>query len=168
MHTAFILMGVSGSGKSFIGKSLAKELECDFIEGDDYHSIQNKAKMADGVPLSDEDRFAWLQHLRNILAISKKPTVLTCSALKKSYREKLSDHENQTLFIHLKGETEVIKNRLEGRAGHFFNPVLLHDQLKTLEGLTTDEIGFSVNIVEGSENIIAEIKSRLDDMKLLK
>ena len=157
-------MGVSGSGKSFIGKKLADVLKCSFVEGDDYHSQSNKDKMHKGNPLDDMDRHQWLNDLKSYIESSSDTFVLSCSALKKSYRKILQTENHQTIFIHLELPTETLKKRLESRKGHFFSPSLLDDQLETLESITAEENGFTVYVDRDSEKIIAEIKTKLDDM----
>ena len=156
-------MGVSGCGKSFIGQRLADKYNFTFADGDDYHSEQNKLKMAKGIPLDDQDRMSWLNQLRDLLSHAQNPTILACSALKKSYREILCDHSHDTIFIHLSGSRQVLKDRLTARRDHFFNPSLLDDQLATLEPLDEDELGFSINIEQKWEKIIAEIETKLND-----
>jgi len=156
-------MGVSGCGKSFIGQKLANQLNFAFADGDDFHSDHNKQKMANGTPLNDQDRLSWLNQLRDLLSNIQKPTILACSALKKSYREILCDHSHDTILIHLTGSQKVLQDRLATRKDHFFNPSLLHDQLTTLEPLHPDEKGFSIKIEQNWEKIIAEIITKLND-----
>ena len=156
-------MGVSGCGKSFIGQRLADKNNFTFADGDDYHSEQNKLKMAKGIPLDDQDRLSWLNHLQALLSNIEKPTVLACSALKSTYRKILCNHPHDTIFIHLTGSRQVLKDRLTARRDHFFNPSLLDDQLATLEPLDEDELGFSINIEQKWEKIIAEIETKLND-----
>ena len=132
----FIIMGVSGSGKSTVGQRLAAKLGCRFSDADDFHSAANKAKMAAGFPLDDQDRGPWLQALREAIdrwqAVGADQ-VLACSALKNRYRELLGGSTADRKFFHLKGSYELIQSRLEGRAGHFFNPALLRSQFEALE-----------------------------------
>jgi carbohydrate kinase (thermoresistant glucokinase family) len=163
VFTVLVLMGVSGSGKSFIGQKLANQLNFAFTDGDDFHSDHNKQKMATGTPLNDHDRLSWLNQLRDFLSNIQKPTILACSALKKSYREILSDHSHDTILIHLTGSQKVLQDRLATRKEHFFNPSLLYDQLATLEPLDPEELGFSINIEQNWEKIIAEIETKLND-----
>ena len=158
-------MGVSGCGKSFIGQKLATQLNFEITDGDDFHSDQNKQKMGNGIPLNDQDRLSWLNQLRDLLSNIQKPTILACSALKKSYREILRDHSHDTVFIHLTGSQKILQDRLATRNDHFFNPALLYDQLATLEPLQTDEKGFSIKIEQKWEKIIAEIETKLNDVK---
>ena len=165
MHTVLILMGVSGCGKTLIGKKLAKELGCQFIEGDDYHSAENKRKMERGIGLNDMDRQGWLISLRDSLSESSGLAILSCSALKRSYRNILRENSNKTVFIHLGLAQKKLDDRLKSRRGHFFNPSLLQDQLNTLEGLDPSEIGFTINSDQNTEKIIADILSKLNDKK---
>jgi carbohydrate kinase (thermoresistant glucokinase family) len=158
-------MGVSGCGKTLIGKKLAKEFAYQFIEGDDYHSLENKKKMESGQALDDTDRECWLASLEECLSESKESVVLSCSALKRKYRKILSGSPHHTIFIHLDVTKNTLKNRLNVRKGHFFNPLLLQDQLNILEGLDPSENGFSVNSDQNPEKIIADILSKLNDKK---
>lgn len=132
-----ILLGVAGSGKSTIGKMLAEALSWHYFDADDFHSGDNKMKMNRGIPLSDEDRMAWLKSLNNLLKELEKSdenAVLACSALKNSYRHLLSANVTQRItWVFLKGDFETLSDRLSSRKGHFFNPHLLRSQLQTLE-----------------------------------
>lgn len=130
-----ILMGVSGVGKTTIGRALAQELQWRFAEGDDFHSAANKAKMHAGIPLTDEDRAPWLQSLRSAITgwlAAGDNVVLTCSALKASYREVLQV-SSEVKFVYLRGSFELIAQRLALRHGHYMNPDLLGSQFETLE-----------------------------------
>jgi gluconokinase len=133
-----VLMGVSGSGKTTIGTLLAERLGTVFADADDYHPAANKAKMAAGHPLNDEDRQPWLETLNGVLQgwlASGNGGVLACSALKEKYRETLAAKmpEGAVKFVLLDGSPELIAERLGHRPGHFFNPNLLQSQLATLE-----------------------------------
>ena len=158
-------MGVSGCGKTLIGKKLAKKLAYQFIEGDDYHSLENKKKMESGQALDDKDRQSWLASLQKCLSESEESVVLSCSALKRKYRKILNENPHHTTFIHLDVTKNTLENRLNVRKGHFFNPALLQDQLNTLERLGPSENGFSVNSDLNPEKIIADILSKLNDKK---
>ena len=131
----FYVMGVSGCGKSTIGKLLAEEFNIPFFDGDDYHPDKNVQKMAAGSPLNDHDRQGWLQRLNALsIAYKKKGAVIACSALKQAYREILSqDMANQIEFIYLKGSLEEISARLNQRKNHFMPAALLKSQFATLE-----------------------------------
>lgn len=132
----FIIMGVSGSGKTTVGLEVASRLGYEFSDADDFHSAANKAKMASGMPLNDDDRAPWLQALHSAIESWQRTTtghVLACSALKDSYRVALGAGHPDRKFIYLKGSFELIQSRLEHRAGHFFNPALLRSQFDALE-----------------------------------
>ncbi len=132
--TVLVIMGVSGSGKTTIGLALARRLHFEFIEGDEFHSRANREKMHAGVALTDDDRQPWLQALRSridALLERKGNAVLTCSALRQSYRDALA--ANGVRFIYLKVTQAVARERLARRRGHFFNPALLESQFLTLE-----------------------------------
>lgn len=130
-------MGVAGCGKSFIGEKLKETLNGIFEDADDFHPAANKEKMKAGIPLTDEDRWPWLQKLREQIVLHRTITpcyVLACSALKQSYRDLLRDEDSrETLeFVYLKGAKELILKRMEKR-DHFFPPALLDSQFVTLE-----------------------------------
>ena len=130
-----IVMGVSGVGKTTIGRALAQDLGWRFAEGDDFHSAANIAKMHAGIPLTDEDRAPWLQSLRNAITewlADSQNVVLACSALKASYRTVLLVG-SEVKFVYLRGSFELIARRLALRKGHYMNPDLLRSQLDTLE-----------------------------------
>jgi gluconokinase len=130
-----IIIGVTGSGKTTVGRLLAHELGWAFYEGDDFHSVANIDKMVRGVPLSDEDRKPWLVAIRNLiltLVQRRESGVITCSALKKSYRAMLRI-SGEVFFVYLKADMPVIHERLNRRVGHFMNPKLLRNQFDTLE-----------------------------------
>ena len=131
-----VLMGVSGSGKTTIGVLLSKELQWDFFDGDDFHDSSNKKKMAAGIPLTDDDRQAWLSKLQELviqLRGEKKNAIIACSALKQSYRKYLLTHAEDVSLVYLKGDFEQISKRLKERKGHFVGESLLTSQFSTLE-----------------------------------
>lgn len=132
----YILMGVSGSGKTTIGMMLAERLHCGFHDADEFHSAANKAKMAAGIALTDEDRWPWLDAMRAAIDAARaegRTHVFTCSALRQRYRDRLTPADGGVCFVYLKGDAEVLEERLSGRSGHFFDPRLLQSQLDTLE-----------------------------------
>jgi gluconokinase len=134
----FVLMGVSGSGKTTIGTLLAERTGTVFADADDYHPPANKAKMAAGTPLNDEDRQPWLETLNGVLRgwqESGKGGVLACSALKEKYRETLANgmRKSAVSFVLLDGSKELIAQRLASRKHEYMNPKLLESQLATLE-----------------------------------
>ncbi len=133
-----ILMGVTGTGKTTVAKALALRTGWPFAEGDDYHSEANVVKMKAGIPLTDTDREPWLEALHGVIAGWVKADsngVMTCSALKESYRQTLvaGFPEDAVHFVLLEGSKTVLERRLERRKGHFMNPALLNSQLATLE-----------------------------------
>lgn len=133
----FVVMGVSGCGKSSVAQRLAEKTGGRFLDADDFHPPANKAKMAAGTPLTDEDRWPWLdllnRHLKEESAQTAHPIFLACSALREVYRARLSAGLSQLRFIYLKGSRELILGRLGSREEHFMPPALLDSQFATLE-----------------------------------
>jgi gluconokinase len=127
-----VVMGVSGSGKTTIGRLLAERLGWRFLEGDDYHPPGNVAKMAAGTPLDDDDRWPWLDHLNAVLK-KERDAVLTCSALKESYRRRLTAGIGEHRIVHLHGTRELIGARVAGRKHRYMPASLLDSQFATLE-----------------------------------
>jgi gluconokinase len=131
-----IVMGVSGSGKSYVAGKLAEATGWPFAEGDDYHSAANKAKMSAGIPLTDADRGPWLDTLHDLMAAwhaEGKCGILTCSALKETYRDRLVASLPKARFVWLDPPRTVLAERMAHRPGHFMPPALLDSQLATLE-----------------------------------
>ena len=158
-----ILMGVSGCGKSLLGETLGTKLGLKFIEGDEFHTSVNRKKMGSGIPLNDQDRLSWLTKLGDLASTSTHSLIMSCSALKKSYRHLLGAKGANLIFVHLHAHREVIEQRIKSRKGHFFDPGLLTSQFETLEPLDSEEQGFQVNVANPLHLILAEIISRLDD-----
>jgi gluconokinase len=131
-----VLMGVSGSGKTTIGRALAKSLRWGFSDADDFHSAANVEKMKNGIPLTDEDREPWLRRIKAAIEQWNRDEpghVLACSALKGRYREILGRDDPEVKFVYLQGSFDLISQRLKERKGHFFNPALLRSQFEALE-----------------------------------
>ncbi|RJF97020.1 gluconokinase [Noviherbaspirillum cavernae] len=153
-------MGVSGTGKSEIGSRLAARLGVEFVEGDADHSPANIAKMAAGIPLNDEDRHGWLLLLQARIgkaADEGRGLVLSCSALKRRYRDILRGGDPNLAFVHLAGDRELIAARMLARRGHFMPMTLLDSQFRDLESLQDDERGIRVDIRLPSEAIIEQL-----------
>jgi len=157
-----VLMGVSGTGKTTVGKILATDLGWDFVEGDDFHPARNVAKMKAGIPLGDEDRRPWLQALRQRVEEACRQgenVVLACSALKREYRQYLQRHDLACVYyVFLHGSEELISRRLAKRKGHFMDPNLLQSQFEALE---VPEGTLQVEITPPPEVIAAEIRRKL-------
>ena len=157
--TRLIIMGVSGTGKSSVGKAIADEWGWNFLDADDFHPAANKAKMASGKPLSDEDRLPWLKILAEQLDKPRpKGVVLACSALKDVYRQILSPDLGKTRYIFLHGSVELIRQRMMQRSGHFMPPALLESQMKTLEAPVD---ALKVDVAPSLDEIVMDIGTRL-------
>ena len=142
MAPLVVVMGVAGSGKSTVGKLLARSLKAEFLEGDDLHPPRNIERMAAGIALTDNDRRAWLLEIAQQLAdahASRHALVVSCSALKHGYRDMLRAAASRLAFVHLQAGRELLEARLAARAGHFMPGSLLESQLQTLEPLRADE-----------------------------
>ncbi|NWV77757.1 GNTK gluconokinase, partial [Dasyornis broadbenti] len=175
-----VVMGVSGSGKTTVGAQLAAKMGWKFYDADDYHPLENKKKMAEGIPLNDEDRIPWLCTLHDILRredSSRQDAILACSALKRMYRRVLirgaSAIENnqpeqpaenpalKILFVHLDGPMDIIAGRLEKRRGHFMPRELLKSQFDTLEPPSAPENFITVSLEKSLPEIVLEIESTI-------
>ncbi|MCW2851670.1 MAG: gluconate kinase [Nocardioides sp.] len=158
---AVVVMGVSGSGKSTVGAALAQRLRAPFADADDFHPEANVAKMTAGHALDDDDRRPWLEAIGVWLAAHQGGGVMTCSALKRAYRDQLRAHAPDTTFVHLHGERQVITRRQATRPGHFMPASLLDSQFATLEPLEDDEVGFVVDVDQAVDDIVAEATRQL-------
>ena len=158
-------MGVSGSGKSLIGAALARALDVEFVEGDAYHSAENVARMASGIPLTDDDRLGWLHALAGRIREARDAQtglVMACSALKRSYRDILrADASSAELrFVFLRGPRALVAERLASRRGHFMAPSLLESQFATLQEPSPDEDAWVCDIEEPPEDLVANLVAR--------
>lgn len=147
------MIGVSGSGKSTVGAALAQRLGVPFKDADDLHPPANIAKMAAGEPLSDGDRYPWLDRVGQWLTTHPE-AVISCSALKRRYRDVLRRYCPSARFLHLQGRPDVIAARLAARSGHFMPAALLQSQLHTLEPLGADEIGTVIDVEDRDVNAV--------------
>jgi gluconokinase len=142
-----VVMGVSGTGKTTVGRLLADELGVPYAEADDFHPAANIAKMAAGTPLDDSDREPWLDAIGAWAAERRgRGGVVSCSALRRRYRDRLRSADPGLFFLHLRGEPELIARRLDEREGHFMKKVLLDSQFAALEPLEADEAGVEVSV----------------------
>jgi gluconokinase len=154
-------MGVSGSGKSTVGAAVAQRLRVPFADADDFHPPANIAKMTAGEPLNDDDRRPWLETIGDWLAERcGSGGVMSCSALKRIYRDQLRQHCPDVEFLHLVGTPEVIGRRQASRPGHFMPPSLLKSQFDTLEPLESDERGVDVDVDQDIDAIVETYLSR--------
>jgi gluconokinase len=158
----FIVMGVSGCGKTSVGKSLARFLGWDFYDADDFHPPANVAKMANGIPLDDSDRAPWLAALHDLISSSleaDQPGVLACSALKERYRQQLMNGNEGVQLIYLKGSYDLIWSRMEKRTDHYMKPHMLKSQFEALEepmNALTMDVSMSV------DDIVQEIMKHME------
>jgi carbohydrate kinase (thermoresistant glucokinase family) len=161
-----VVMGVSGSGKSTVAALLAAALGCQFEEGDDLHPPENVAKMRGGTPLTDADRMPWLHKIAEEIdgwRARGECGVLTCSALKRSYREIIIGDRRDVVLVYLKGSRELIHQRMVARHGHFMPVALLDSQFATLEEPTPDEHPIIVGIEGKPADTAHEIVRQLED-----
>jgi gluconokinase len=158
-----IVFGVSGTGKTTIGKLLAEELGWQFYEADDFHPRANIEKMRSGHPLTDEDRWPWLELLREQITRSlaaKENAVLACSALKRAYRKRLRVSDD-VKFVFLRGDYALVERQLRRRRGHFMNLALLQSQFAGLEEPQPDEDVLTIDLGRTPEELVEEIKAKL-------
>ena len=163
MTRHLIVMGVAGVGKSTIARRLADDLHLELAEGDDFHPAANIAKMSSGRPLNDEDRRPWLDALADWTERKRaagQSTVLTCSALKRVYRDILRRPDPETFFVHLYGDERLLRARMEARQ-HFMPASLLRSQFDTLEPLAPDELGIAVDTAASVDAIAERVKAAL-------
>ncbi len=159
----WVVMGVSGCGKSEIGRRLAQRLGVAYVEGDHDHPAANVAKMAAGIPLDDADRQDWLLILQSRIRAAQQQgvgLVLSCSALKRRYRDLLRQGDPALVFVHLDGARDLIAARMQARSNHFMPPALLDSQLRDLEPLAADENGIRLDICNPPEQLLEDIVQR--------
>lgn len=158
---SIVVMGVSGSGKSTIGAALAQRLRLPFADADDFHPPANVAKMTAGRALDDRDREPWLEAIGTWLADHPAGGVMSCSALRRTYRDRLRAHCAAAVFVHLDGSPEVITRRQATRPGHFMPASLLASQFATLEPLEEDESGLVVDVDLPVDQIVQAVSDGL-------
>jgi gluconokinase len=159
-----VLMGVCGSGKTEVGRRLAARLGCDFLDGDDFHPPANVAKMRAGTPLSDADRWPWLDRLAAEIGGRLEAgagAVVACSALARRYRDRLGLIRPGVVLVHLDGSRDLLAARLAARQGHFMPPGLLESQLTTLERPGADERAITVDVADQPDAIANRIAAKI-------
>ncbi|TQC50826.1 gluconokinase [Rhodococcus sp. WS4] len=164
--THIVVMGVTGCGKTTVGRKLSELLSATFLDADDLHPPANIEKMSAGKPLTDEDRQPWLEAVRDWLqtqSADERNAVIACSALKRRYREIIRGVSTPVLFVHLDGSRAVIGRRLAERGGHFMPPSLLDSQFAALEPLAADEAGMVLSIDPTPEDIVRVVADFLDE-----
>ncbi len=162
MSNVFVVMGVSGCGKTTVGQAMAEHFGCPFYDGDDFHPPENVAKMVSGVPLNDDDRAPWLARLHDLLAehIGRGETaVLACSALKKKYRDQLQVN-GRVQFVYLHGSFDLIWQRMQARKNHYMKAEMLQSQFDTLEPPSVDE-ALIIYIDRDIESILKLIEAEI-------
>lgn len=164
MTGCYVVMGVSGCGKSHIGAGFAKAIGANFIDGDTLHPEANIEKMSRGVPLNDADRAPWLDLVGRALVPN---TVIACSALKRSYRDRIRQFAGApVVFLYLQGERSTLLERMNNRPGHFMPPDLLDSQLATLEQPEADELHAVANIENTPDKIVERLVEATKDLTL--
>lgn len=162
-----VVMGTAGSGKTTVGRALAEALDVPFAEGDEFHSDANRAKMAAGIPLTDDDRWPWLASLRDwMIAKAREGTgsVVACSALRRAYRDVLREAEGDVVFVHPEVAPGVIAERMNHREGHYMPTSLLASQLATLEELGPDERGVVIDAGADAGSVVRAALAALDTL----
>ncbi len=167
-----VVMGVSGCGKSTVSQAIGEKLGLQVADGDDFHSAESRAKMHSGIALEDADRWPWLDRIANHLADCKVGAtyggVVACSALKLAYRDRIRALVPDVLFIFLDGSSDLIRERMAMRQGHFMQLSLLDSQLSTLEKPTSREKDVvAINIDNSIESITAKIVSAIEERQAL-
>lgn len=162
VHPLVVVMGISGSGKSTVGAALARRLDVPYADADDFHSAANIAKMSSKIPLDDTDRMPWLHAIANWLGRHvDSGAVVSCSALKRRYRDVLRSGAPGVEFLHLSGDPEVARRRVGHRQGHFMPAALIDSQQATLEPLDPDEQGVVLDFADSVDQIVSAYADRL-------
>lgn len=158
-----IIMGVAGCGKTSVGESLSRRTGLGFVDGDALHPRESVDKMSRGIPLTDADRWPWLEAVGRAFAQSPVPLIIGCSALKRSYRDRIRHHADAPVsFIHLTGSREVIGRRMRERRNHFMPPALLDSQFAALEPPGADEAAIAIDIDQPLDAIVARAARYLE------
>ena len=158
----FVVMGVSGCGKSTVGQALAQRLDCPFYDGDDFHPAENVARMSQGIPLDDADRWPWLNRLADLIEehlLRGETAVIACSALKEKYRQWLKRGQRDVVFVYLKGSFDLIWERMQQREEHYMKAEMLQSQFEALEE-PDPFTAVVVNIDQDIASMISEIIGR--------
>jgi gluconokinase len=162
----WVIMGVCGCGKTTVGAALAARLGVAFLEGDAYHPAPNVAKMSAGIPLTDDDRAGWLQTLAAEIGKARargEGIVVSCSALKRRYRDLLRQADPGLRFAHLHGTYDTLAARMHTRTGHFMPASLLDSQMRDLEPLQGDEAGITLDLTQPPDALVASIIASIDE-----
>jgi len=160
----FVIMGVSGCGKSTVGEALGRALDLVFVDGDALHPDANIQKMSSGIPLTDADRGPWLERVGQVLRQSDRASIVGCSSLKRKYRDIIrAEAGGEVGFLHLYAEKAILADRVKKREGHFMPPALLDSQYADLEHLETDEAGIVIDNSQALEQVIAAAKGYIQD-----
>jgi len=168
--TAIVVMGVSGSGKTTLARRLADHLQWEFVEGDDFHPPANVAKMAGGTPLTDEDRWPWLGEIAQHIATRQQAgvsLVVTCSALRRVYRDVLRSMGSGVSFVHVEAAHDTILQRMRARVDHFMPASLLTSQEATLEPLEPDESGVVIGNAGTPDDVLQRALDALESIGAL-
>jgi gluconokinase len=158
-------MGVAGAGKTVVGRLLADALGVAYLDGDDVHPAENKQRMAQGIPLTDDDRRGWLATITARLAAARQAgtgLVVSCSALKRAYRDVLRGADADLRFVHLTGDHALIAQRLSQRVGHYMPASLLGSQLATLEPPAPEEHAWTFDVAGSPESLVQQIVTQLE------
>ena len=159
-----VVMGVSGCGKTSVGRQLAQALGHAFVEGDELHPPGNVTRMAAGTPLTDADRAGWLAEIGHRLGQARaddQGLVVSCSALKRSYRDGLRAACPGVVFVHLQGSADLLRQRMHTRSGHYMPPSLLDSQLATLEPPAADEAAITLDVRPPTAQVVATALAQL-------